>query len=169
MKKATLLVMMLTMGMVGMASAPAGAQTSTQLPVTGTITDAAGNTVGTFTGTFDVQRFVVRGGALQAVGTLVGTLTTAAGSTPVGPIQLSLPVDIGGAATCTILTLDLGPLDLDLLGLHVHLDEVHLVIEAHAGQGLLGDLLCAVANLLDGSGALRPIAGLLNQILRLLG
>ena len=61
------------------------------------------------------------------------------------------------------------PLDLDLLGLVVHLDTVHLVITAQPGPGnLLGNLLCAVAGLLDGSGspnALQQIVNLLNQIL----
>ena len=52
---------------------------------------------------------------------------------------------------CDILTLALGPLDLDLLGLRVALDEVNLLIEAIPGAGnLLGNLLCGVAGLLDG-------------------
>ena len=54
------------------------------------------------------------------------------------------------AATCDILHLNLGPLDLDLLGLVIHLDEVVLDIVAESGAGnLLGNLLCAVAGLLD--------------------
>jgi len=44
-----------------------------------------------------------------------------------------------------------GPLDLNLLGLTVHLNEVVLDITAVPGAGnLLGNLLCAVANLLNG-------------------
>src|SRR3954471_7489445 len=51
---------------------------------------------------------------------------------------------------CPILHLDLGPLDLNLLGLHVHLNEVVLNVEAIPGAGnLLGNLLCAIAGLLD--------------------
>ena len=47
----------------------------------------------------------------------------------------------------------LGPLDLNLLGLEVHLDPVVLDIVAQPGPGnLLGNLLCAVAGLLDGAG-----------------
>src|SRR3954447_26327922 len=50
--------------------------------------------------------------------------------------------------TCPILILDLGPLHLDLLGLTVDLAPVHLNISAQSGAGnLLGNLLCAVANL----------------------
>ena len=72
-------------------------------------------------------------------------------------------------ATCDILHLVLGPLDLDLLGLQVHLDRVVLNIVAVSGAGnLLGNLLCAVAGLLDGglSGQLGQLTNLLNQILQ---
>jgi len=48
----------------------------------------------------------------------------------------------------------------------VHLDKVVLDITAVPGAGnLLGNLLCAVANLLNGGGALQQIINLLNQIL----
>ena len=69
------------------------------------------------------------------------------------------------ALTCDILNLVLGPLDLNILGLEVHLNRVVLDIVAVTGAGaLLGNLLCAVAGLLDGTG-LGQIATLLNQIL----
>jgi hypothetical protein len=76
--------------------------------------------------------------------------------------------------TCPILNLDLAPLDLQLLGLHVTLSEVLLVVEAIGGPGnLLGNLLCAIAGLLDPggtlSGLLGQIANLLNQIIGILG
>ena len=52
---------------------------------------------------------------------------------------------------CPILHLELGPLDLNLLGLRVQLNQVVLDITAIPGPGnLLGNLLCAVAGLLDG-------------------
>ena len=71
-----------------------------------------------------------------------------------------------GLAACDILHLILGPLDLDLLGLQVHLDKVVLDIVATPGAGnLLGNLLCAVTGLLDGG----PLAGLLGQLNDLLG
>jgi hypothetical protein len=44
----------------------------------------------------------------------------------------------------------LDQVDLDLLGLQVHLDTVHLNITAQSGPGnVVGNLLCAVAGLLD--------------------
>jgi hypothetical protein len=73
------------------------------------------------------------------------------------------------AASCDILNLVLGPLDLNLLGLEVHLKQVVLDIVAVSGAGnLLGNLLCAVAGLLDGPGPLGQISALLNQILGIL-
>ncbi len=70
--------------------------------------------------------------------------------------------------SCNILTLDLGPLHLDLLGLVVDLNAIHLTITAQQGSGnLLGNLLCAVANLLNGTGT-GTLSGLLTQIVNVL-
>lgn len=46
---------------------------------------------------------------------------------------------------CKVLDLILGPLDLRLLGLNVHLNRVHLTITAVPGGGVLGDLFCGLA------------------------
>jgi hypothetical protein len=71
-------------------------------------------------------------------------------------------------AVCDILDLTLGPLHLDVLGLVVDLNQVHLQITAESGQGnLLGNLLCSVAGLLDNPGGL-DLGGLLQQIVNLL-
>ena len=132
--------------------------------VTGTI--ASG---GDFVGTFDLTRVAVRNGDLVAVGTLTGTLTDALGGVigTVTDVAVNLPLAVTG--TCDILHLTLGPLDLNLLGLVVHLDQVVLDITAESGPGnLLGNLLCAVAGLLDNNAPLSPIARLLNQLLGLL-
>ncbi len=79
-----------------------------------------------------------------------------------------------GAGACNVLNLVLGPLDLNVLGLQVHLNEVVLNLVAQSGVGqLLGNLLCAVAGLLDGgsplSGLLTQLQGLLSRILGALG
>lgn len=87
------------------------------------------------------------------------TFITGAKSTPVAP-QL----------TCEILRLSIGTIDLNLLGLTVHLNPVLLIINAVAAPGnLLGNLLCAIVNLLNGGGPLSQIVNLLNQLLALLG
>jgi hypothetical protein len=71
--------------------------------------------------------------------------------------------------TCQILHLELGPLDLNLLGLMVHLDKVVLDITAQSGPGnLLGNLLCGLANALNGGASATTIANILNQILAVL-
>lgn len=156
-----------------------------------------------FRGTFTPTSFDVVDGALMATGDVSGwlygkgrplpvatqTVTTqvlsANGTDLTGASAMSGAADrsSGGAATaafvptamsCPILNLVLGPLDLDVLGLQVHLDKVVLDIIAQSGAGnLLGNLLCAVAGLLDGGTPLDQLLGqltdLLQQILGALG
>jgi hypothetical protein len=50
------------------------------------------------------------------------------------------------ATLCPVLELTLGPLDANLLGLLVHLDQVHLTIVADSDAGILGSLFCQVFN-----------------------
>jgi hypothetical protein len=120
---------------------------------------------GVLNGVFDITNFTVNAaGQLVANGTFTGTavvngvvttLTDAVASAVVTTTQVT--------GSCKILDLDLGPLHLDLLGLVVDLSEVHLDITAVPGPGnLLGNLLCAVAGLLDGSSGL---AGLIDRLL----
>src|SRR5262249_51236674 len=69
-------------------------------------------------------------------------------------------------AACDILQMGLGPLDLNLLGLTIHLDALGLYITAAPGAGsLLGNLLCTIAGLLDPGG---PLTQVLNQLVNLL-
>jgi len=64
--------------------------------------------------------------------------------------------------TCPILDLSLAPIHLDLLGLNVDTSAICLDVTAHQGGGLLGDLLCGIANLLNGGTPLSAILGNLN-------
>jgi hypothetical protein len=81
------------------------------------------------------------------------------------------------AATCDILNLSVGPLDLNLLGLRVELDNcangpVTVDIRAVQGGGLLGDLLCGLSNRLSGGAGgnlSTAVQRLLFQISQLLG
>jgi len=146
------------------AAAPAVPSTTTvnrALPITGTLPDG-----GTFVGTFNLENVAAQGGNLVANGALTGTLTDALGNVlgTVTDLATTLPIAVSG--TCQILHLVLGPLDLNLLGLMVHLNQVVLDITAQSGPGnLLGNLLCAVAHLLDGHGPLAGLVTLLNRIL----
>lgn len=169
------------------ASAAKPGSTAVLVPevVTGTVaqeTTTGEIVVGTFAGNYTINRVINDGGELAAVGTLTGTITTTAtGATQSverAAVTIPLSAASGGSGIiaqqvegCEILDMTLGPLDLDLLGLVIHLDVVHLNITAEPGEGnLLGNLLCAVAGLLDpptggGGGGL---SGLLNQIVALL-
>ena len=110
-------------------------------------------------GTLDISRFTLVNGQLVAVGTLVGGAINSIVQIPVTNIS----------ATCQILHLELGPVDLDILGLVVHLDQVVLDISAQAAPGnLLGNLLCAITNLLNNpSSSLNGVVALLNRILNI--
>ncbi|GAC1577819.1 MAG: hypothetical protein NVS3B18_11560 [Candidatus Dormibacteria bacterium] len=48
--------------------------------------------------------------------------------------------------TCQVLDLVVGPLNLQLLGLVVNLQRVHLSVTATRGAGALGDLFCQLAD-----------------------
>ena len=104
--------------------------------------------------------------AAQATGTPTPSGTPGAGATPVP-----------GGARCQVLLLQIpGGLTLDLLGLVVTLAALRLDISAIRGAGnLLGNLLCAVVNLLNGVNlagllsALPALAGQAAQLGQLLG
>ncbi|HEX6480466.1 MAG TPA: hypothetical protein VF043_16640 [Ktedonobacteraceae bacterium] len=123
-----------------------------------------------FNGTLTITHFVKQGGQLLGLGTASGTITNLTGGllTPVTSAPATVPIQ-SADPSCSILTLHTGAIHLDLLGLVVDLSPINLTITAQSGPGnLLGNLLCAVANLLNGGGPLTSITGLLNRILSLL-
>jgi len=159
------------------------------VPIMGTATNVATGTVQNISGTFTIQRFAsVRGESrgepreIVAVGTYVTTVMDVTGVAQTVVTQLSIPLantnsDVSGAAvaalaSCDVLNLVLGPLDLNLLGLQVHLDQVVLDITAVTGPGnLLGNLVAALCGLLDGGigGLVGQVVDLLNRLLAVLG
>jgi hypothetical protein len=176
------------------ALTPAIASTADRTsPTTSTVTVSKAGTMtsrvvghwanGEVTGHFTPTRFIVvpSKGRVLAHGVLKGVVHRADGSVRDRFTKtVNLPVRGTGTATgrasaaaaCAILHLTLGPLDLDLLGLKIHLNRVVLNIDAQPGPGnLLGNLLCAVAGLLDGTSTLADLlnlSNLLNRILNLL-
>lgn len=129
----------------------------------------AGQTPDVFSGVVTITSFTTAGNQLIANGVLNGTLTRADGTTAVISQPQSFTV-AGIDPNCQILNLVLGPLDVNLLGLTIHLNQVVLNITAVPGAGnLLGNLLCDVANLLNTGGTLSTLLAqlqtLLNQIL----
>jgi len=131
------------------------------------------------TGYFTPLGFSKHNGHLRARGLVNGVVHKGDGTTRTftvvrtfrvksmnGTVPGAAAAAAGGQASCDILHLVLGPLDLDLLGLQVHLDRVVLNIVAQSGAGqLLGNLLCAVANLLNSGGTLSQLLNQLSQIL----
>jgi hypothetical protein len=147
------------------AASAAPANPLTNIPVTGTVQNG-----GTFVGNLNITSFAARSGQLVANGTLSGTLKDAGGNTLGTVTNQAVTLPVAASGSCQVLNLTLGPLDLNLLGLMVHLNQVVLDITAQQAPGnLLGNLLCIVANLLNNSSASpNAIAQLLNQILRAL-
>ena len=136
------------------------------------------------TGSFTPKRFVEKDGTIFAKGVIRGAYETRSGATKKFKVKRLVPVKkiegtrvtarAANRADCDVLNLVLGPLDLNVLGLTVSLNRVLLDVVAVSGAGnLLGNLLCAVAGLLDGGGLLAnlldQITDLLNQILGRLG
>ena len=152
------------------------------IPVGGNFVDASGGT-GSFSGQFALVEFASDSNQLIAKGFVSGILTDSKGKV-LGSVfrDVAVPVavtsgattstgraatlSVNAMATCPILHLDLGPLSLNLLGLQVNLSEVVLDISAQSGPGnLLGNLLCAVTNLLNG-GSTSALSNVLNQVLQ---
>jgi len=159
---------------VAMAATPSSTQQqATAAPQVGPLTVPIVGTAGT-DAVATITSFRVVDGVLTAVGTITGTVATTdvAGATILTQVTnaaFTAPVTVlQQAGTCRVLDLVLGPLHLDLLGLVVDLNQVNLDITAVPGPGnLLGNLLCAVAHLLDGGNttALQNLVNVLNRIL----
>ena len=156
-----------------LASTAEAKNTGLSVPVKGTINGKAA------AGTFDIERFGLVGNQIRAFGTVKLRQLEQQDTNAVNIIATSVPLELpstksigAAAASCDILNLTLGPLDLNLLGLVVHLDQIVLDIRAEPGSGnLLGNLLCAVANLLNGlnlSTVLQQLVAALNNLLNAL-
>jgi len=89
--------------------------------------------------------------------------------------QLTAPGAVSGVSgstpgACDILNLSLGPVDLNLLGLEVHLDNCHngpVTVDVGAQEGpgnLLGNLLCTLSHLLDNGANANAINNLIGRI-----
>jgi hypothetical protein len=128
-----------------------------------------------FTGKYGIYKFVVKDGKVWSVGTLSGKLKgrTVKRGNVMMPAQLtgdSTAANTAQAGSCTVLHLVLGPINLNLLGLRVATNEIRLLVEAVPGAGnLLGNLLCAITNLLNPSAntPLGQLVQVLNALLAL--
>jgi hypothetical protein len=171
---AALTVFAVSLGAAGSASAQdSNAPAATPLTQTVAVTGTKG-----FKGTFAIDRFANKGGKLVAIGTLKGTLRKNGKTKTVKARNAVMPASVAGAAkpatasqvpaipgACEILNLVLGPITLDLLGLVVRTNQINVRIDAVPGAGnLLGNLLCAITNLLNPTGALGQLTGAINNL-----
>ena len=179
------MTVVLTIGTVSAATAADKGNPFKGIKIKGSFTDEYGKH-GKLRGTLDITSFAAENQKIVAIGEITGIMTDSKG-TETGVSQVvTLPVerlkvtmeDDGSFARMSmveipILHLTLGPLDLDLLGLTVHLDRIVLNVDAHTGPGqLLGNLLVALLGLLDPIAFLANLAqiiDILNQILNLFG
>ena len=104
---------------------------------------------------------------LEVIGTVNGTLDVAGTDVVDQQFTSTLSVTPGGGG-CSIVNVDLGPLDIGALGL-VTLDVPAAQVEGR-GSGAVGTLLCTLSSLANGvvGGATRGVQGVLNAINRLI-
>jgi len=165
---AALLSCALMLGVTSIASAQTTQDMAKRINVTGTAKNGK-----KFRGTYTINRFVNRHGKVFAVGTLKGRLkhrhvTRRGVRIPVTGFTGESGTAQSAQVACKVLTLTLGPLDLNLLGLRIQLNRVNLRITAIPGGGLLGDLLCGLTNLLNPAKVLgNNLAAVLNSLLAL--
>ena len=175
---AALVVCAVSLGAAGTASAqePAATPLTKKVALTGTKG---------FKGTYTIDRFTTRNGKLVAVGTVKGTMRKNKKTKRVSQRGVIMPASVAGAGpadlpgtakaaqqplpdipnACQVLNLTLGPINLDLLGLVVRTNQIQVRIDAVPGGGnLLGNLLCAVTNLLNPTGALGQLTGAINNL-----
>ena len=176
MKLRTLLLAILAVAIAFAAWAPAASAQSGFVPVTPQSINLGSNGVGTLTGVKITSVKATSTGQLRANGiafvntangTLVGTFNNAPLTATTTAPASSTSAVTAAAITCPILNLTVGPINLNLLGLVVKTNTIHLSITAVEAPGnLLGNLLCAVANLLNQvPPPLNQIVTLLNEIL----
>jgi hypothetical protein len=104
---------------------------------------------------------------LEVTGTINGTI--GAVGTPVVDQQFTSTLSVTpGPGGCRIVTVDLGPLNIDALGL-VTADVPEATVEGK-GSGAVGSLLCTLGSLVSGvvGGATRGVQGVLNALNRLI-
>jgi hypothetical protein len=99
---------------------------------------------GTLSVNVDVKRFRTTKQGPVADG--VATATLRSFGQPAETVSKKVSLQVSRRGRCRILTLILDQLDLQLLGLRVHLDRVELRITGRRRGGVLGSLFCSLAN-----------------------
>jgi hypothetical protein len=148
------------------------------LPIAGTAARGV-----TFAGTLSVQKFSQRNGKLVAIGMVSGSATSAGtplGTVLAGPIEFPVrepapgsliandaPVSVQQAATCQVLHLEVGAVNLNVLGLQIATQPIAIDVSGVTGAtNVLGQLICTI---LETVGNVVGLVNLLNQLLGILG
>jgi hypothetical protein len=136
-----------------------------QLPVT--------SADGTFAGTLSIQRFEVRDNGVVAIGIVRGSipgrgsgLGEVAAPVTVRPASAQAPTSaapVAPAATCQVLHLDIGAVNLNVQGVIVATQPINIDLSGDTSAPL-GNLVCTVQSTLNN---VVGLVGLLNQILGL--
>ena len=180
--KRLLLPLLVAIGLLSVHGGITAAQAAgLSVPVTGKVSGIYGN--GIFDGTVTLKEFAFPDSrfGLTGVGLLNGTVTVNGQKATLTNVPVAVPTTLtsqGGAGkanaapqnaqgqqaalTCQVLTLDIGAIHLDLLGLVVDLAPVMLNVTALPGGGLLGNLLCSLSGLLSGVSSLLDFTNLLS-------
>jgi hypothetical protein len=180
--------MLVLSSLAAAAQQPRAASRQMSVPIAGTTADGS-----RFTGAVTVQRFEERAGQVFAVGVVNGSLSNAAGpigtalnvpaafpvrvgpglsarasGSRINPASRATP-DHGGRlmlvqqTTCGVLHLELGAINLNLLGTLVATAPVTIDINGDTA-GPVGALVCEILNTLN---SVVGVVGLLNQLLGL--
>jgi hypothetical protein len=159
-------------------------QARARLPITGTV---SGKGNATFSGTFSIERFAARDNNTRvvAVGMVTGSIFDKSGrsigTAVVGQVELPVQVGPGPSAaassssaavaiaqvSCQVLHLDLGAVDLNVLGVQVTTAPITIDLTASSDNGgVLGQAICTV---LEAVGTVLDLVGALNGLLGLVG
>ena len=147
------------------------------LPIAGTSPGGV-----TFAGTLSVQKFSQRDGQPVAIGMVSGSATSSGaslGTVLTGPIEFPVqlaagsaltseaPISVQQATNCQVLHLDLGAVNLNVLGLTVATQPISIDLSGvTGGTNVLGTLICTILETVNN---VVGLVGLLNQLLGILG
>ena len=115
-----------------------------------------------FSATFTLQRFNVEEGRLVAEGTLTDIPPVAGQTTTLGLVGVAIA---GMSRSCEMVHVDFAPLDVNVQGTVMHLNDFAIHV-SDPGTGPLRQTLCALSNAPNDVMVLRP---LLNELIDLVG
>jgi hypothetical protein len=155
--------MLLVIFLLGTACTPAAQFAAQRAPELSTNENQILSSPLSFTSTLEVTEFAVENEKLVSIGLF--TVTDFEGNTETTPV--TLPVEgMNADASCSVLTVTLGPLDLQVLGMLVNAETVQFVTVANPDKGFSGVLLCGIVDAFNNAD-MNLVAMMLNEVLAL--